>query len=74
MVVIKAETIERATELVLEEYKKSDVCIGELFASIEIHGLSVEDVVKVYAELYEQIEGDEICRVDEDGYRYSIGT
>lgn len=74
MVVIKVETIEQAVELVLEEYKKSDVCIGELFASIEIHGLSVEDTVKVYAQLYEQIEGDEICRVDEDGMRYSIGT
>lgn len=74
MVVIKAESTEQAVELVLEEYKKSDVCIGELFASIELHGLSVEDVVKMYAELYEQIEGDEICRVDEDGMRYSIGT
>ena len=73
-VVIKAESTEQAIELVLKEYKKSDVCIGELFASIEIHGLSVEDVVKVYAKLYEQIEGDEICRVDEDGMRYNIGT
>lgn len=72
MVVIKAENIEQAVELVLKEYKKSDVCIGELFASLEIHGLSVEDVVKVYTELYEQIEGDEICRVNEDGIRYSI--
>ena len=41
---------------------------------VEIEGLSVEDVAKVYAELYEDIEGDEICRVDEDGMGYSIGT
>lgn len=74
MKIITAESVEQAVELVLEEHKKSDVCIGELFAIIEIHGLSVEDVVRVYAELYEQIEGDEICRVDEDGMRYSIGT
>lgn len=35
MVVIKAKNIEQAVELVLEEYKKSDVCIGELFASLK---------------------------------------
>lgn len=74
MVVIKAESTEQAVELVLKEYKKSDICIGELFASLEIHGLSVEDVVKMYAELYKQIEGDEICRVNEDGMRYSVRT
>lgn len=74
MEIIKADSVEQAAKLVLEEYKKSNVCIGELFASIEIHGLSVEDVTKVYASLYEQIEGDEICRVDEYGARYSIGT
>ncbi len=74
MKIIKAESVEQAVEFVMEEYKKSDVCIGEMVASIEIQGLSIEDVVKVYVELYEQIEGDEICRVDEDGMRYSIGT
>lgn len=74
MKVIKAENVERAVELVLEEYQKSDTLIFELFEKLEIHGLPIEDVAKVYAELYEQIEGDEICRVDEDGMRYSIGT
>ena len=74
MEIISVKNIQQAICEIREKYKDSNICIGELFASIEIHGLSVEDVVKVYAELYEQIEGDEICRVDEDGMRYSIGT
>lgn len=71
---VKAKTVEDAVRKIRNEYFVSDICIGELLAMAEIEGLSVEDVVKVYAELYEDIEGDEICRVDEDGMRYSIGT
>lgn len=74
MEIIKVKNVEQAICTIKEKYKGLDVCVGELFADIEIHGLSIEDVVKVYAELYEVIEGDEICRVDEDGMRYSIGT
>lgn len=74
MKVITVKNNTQAIEFILEEYKNSDVCIGELFASIEIHGLSIEDVVKVYAELCKQIEGDEVCKVDEYGMRYIIET
>lgn len=74
MEIIKAQNIEQAIGIIKEKYKGSRICVGDLLADVEIHGLSVENVVKVYAELYEAIEGDEICRVDEDGMRYSIGT
>lgn len=73
-ILVKAKTVEDAVRKIKEEYFLADICIGELFAMVEVEGLSVEDVTKVYAELYEDIEGDEICRVDEDGMRYSIGT
>lgn len=66
MKVITVKNNAQAIEFILEEYKNSDVCIGELFVSIEIRGLSIEDVVKVYAELYEQIEVKDCFIVDDD--------
>ena len=74
MLVIITSNPEEAEQLIRAEYLTSDVCIGELMEQIQIQGLSITQVVQVYASLYEDIEGDEICRVDSNGMRYSIGT
>lgn len=71
---IVCDTVDDAAAKIMQVYKSNDLCIGELFSSIVIQNLSIEEVVKVYAKLYQEIEGDEICRIDEDGLRYSIGT
>ena len=56
--VISAKTPKEAYEKILEEYHKNDVCLGELFSQYEIRGLSVEDVVWVYSELRNDVDGD----------------
>lgn len=56
--VITAKTPKEAYEKILEEYHKNDVCLGELFSQYEIQGLSVEDVVWVYSELRNDVDGD----------------
>lgn len=72
--VICEKTVNCAVAEIKRNYLKSDVCMGEFLKTVEIIGLSVEQVVKVYATLYREFEGDEVCRIDEDGMRYSIGT
>ncbi|MBE6774375.1 MAG: hypothetical protein E7544_09155 [Ruminococcaceae bacterium] len=72
--IIECFTVDAACKVIKELYSINDVCIGELLASVKISGLSVEDTVTVYAKLYQEYEGDEICRIDEDGLRYTIGT
>lgn len=74
MKVIATDTPEKAEQLIMASYIESDVCIGELMEQIEIQGLSMAQVAQVYAFCYENIEGDEVCRIDSDGMRYSIGT
>lgn len=71
---VKAGTVEEAVSCIKKAYIESDVCMGEFLATTEIKGLTIDEVVQVYARLYNEFEGDEICRVDEDGNRYSIGT
>lgn len=73
-ILIKASTVDEANKKIEQLHLEFDICIGELFPQVEIKGLNVEQVVEVYATVYNKIEGDEICRIDEDGMRYSIGT
>lgn len=56
--IICAKTPKEAYEKILEEYHKNDVCLGELFSQLKIQGLSVEDVVWVYSELRNDVDGD----------------
>lgn len=70
--ILIVNSTEEAIRILLEEYKKSEVTIGEMLANINITGLSVEQVVEVYARLYNLIEGDEVYRMDENGLQYTI--
>ena len=70
--ILIVNSTEEAIRILLEEYKKSEVTIGEMLAKINFTGLSVEQVVEVYARLYNLIEGDEVYRMDENGLQYTI--
>lgn len=72
--IFEAENVNDAVSCIKYAYINSDVCMGEFLATAEIKGLTIDEVVQVYARLYNEFEGDEICRVDEDGNRYSIVT
>lgn len=47
-------------EAIIDEYHRNDVCIGELMNQIQVHGLSTQDVVDVFAKVMNIIEGDEV--------------
>lgn len=55
--------IDDVVEAIIKEYHMYDVGISDILASISINGLSVEDVVTVYARVYEIIEEDKVYRV-----------
>lgn len=71
---IHCRSVDEAVDKIKKLYIDSDVCLGEFLCDVYIHNLSVLDIVVVYAKLYQEIEGDEICRIDEDGLRYTIGS
>lgn len=62
MEVLKVTSREEAYSLIYDIYMKNDLCLTEIIAGIEIHGLSVEAVVEVYATLYAEIEGEDVER------------
>lgn len=73
-IVVYADSVKEAVEKIKEEYRKNDLCIGELMESIRIEGLTIGGIVDVYAILYRYYENDEVYRVDEDGTKYYIGV
>ena len=56
-------SIDDVVEAIIEEYQTNDVSIGEILSSISVHGLSVEDVVTVYARTCERVEEDKVIRI-----------
>ena len=47
----------------IDEYREnSETCIGEMLSSTEIHGLSVQDVVDVFALVMFKMENDEVTQ------------
>ena len=49
-------------EAILEEYRAHDICLGELLEGLEIDGLSVQDVVDIFAKVMHIVEADEVVQ------------
>ena len=48
---------------ILDEYREnSEVCVGEFLNTIIILGLSVQDVVDIFASVMKKIENDEVVQ------------
>lgn len=58
------ETNEVVDQIIIE-YAKGDVCLDELLNSLGIQGMTINDVVKVYAKLFKQVESDKVQRIRE---------
>lgn len=72
--IIKETSVPRAIKKLEELYRDGEVCLVEFLATVEIHGLSIEDVMFVVATVMNDIEGDLIIRVDPgNGYATVIG-
>lgn len=53
-------------EAIVEEYQRHSVSMYDLLASIEIIGLSAEDVTNIYAECMKRADGDIIVHIREE--------
>ena len=59
---------EEVVEIIIDDYREnSDTCIGEMLNCTEIQGLSVQDVVDVFAYIMYKIERDEVVQTMFDG-------
>lgn len=58
-------TVDDVVEAVIEEHERYDVIIGENLESLKIHGLTIPEVVRVYAILYNKFEEDRVIRIAE---------
>lgn len=43
--------------------RDSEVVMGEMLESIEIHGTTITETVEIYAEILRVYEGDTVCRI-----------
>lgn len=48
---------------IFEEYRRFDVSMSEILASVEIRGFSAEDVVDIYAECVYKSDSDIMVRI-----------
>lgn len=62
----KCKDKEDAVEAIIEEYKANDICVGELMDGLIIHGLSIQDIVDVFAAVMYRIEEDRVVQYMED--------
>lgn len=62
----ECDSKEDAVDAILEEYRANDVCVGELMNDMIIHGLSIQDVVDVFAVVMYKVENDRLVQHMED--------
>lgn len=54
-------------EKLKEEYRDSDVCMGEMLLSMPVDGLSIEDAFELGIAAKKWADGDRFYRVVDDG-------
>ena len=64
--VIEADTQENAYHQILDIYNAGDLSLIELLDHIEIRGLSITNVVEVFAQLCRDIDGDAVKRGEQE--------
>lgn len=56
-------SVDDVVKAIIEEYQMYEAGIADILGSMVVHGLSVEDVVSVYARVYEIVENDKVIRI-----------
>jgi len=64
--IVHKDDINGTVNLISRIYEEHNINLAELLTSIEVHGLSLEDIVQIYSRLYKQIEGSEVIVVDRE--------
>lgn len=57
---IQATTVDDAIETILNIYHQEDLCFQELFASLMFPNMEAENIIKTYARLSQEIDGDQL--------------
>jgi U3 small nucleolar ribonucleoprotein component len=70
----KDKNVDDTVESIIEEYERHDVELCTVLDRIEVHGLNVNQVVQVYAKLFERIEHDKVLRHYEEGGYENLAT
>lgn len=70
--IITASSVEDAEKKITKLYRDSGVSLGELLNTVEIRGLSLNDIAEVYANLCLEIDGDSVMRIEEDGTYHTL--
>lgn len=70
--IITASSVEDAEKKITKLYRDSGVSLGELLDTVEIRGLSLNDIAEVYANLRLEIDGDSVMRIEEDGTYHTL--
>lgn len=62
---ISARCVDEAFDKIKEIYHSEDICLSELLSTISVTGISINDVVETYANLFYSVEHDEVTHIKE---------
>lgn len=62
----EVKDLNECIEVIKEDYRRNDICLGELLNNIEVQGFSVNNVVDMYAQLIKDIENDYLEQGNEE--------
>lgn len=57
---IEVKDKSNCVEVILEKYKKDDICMDEFLYSIELQGFSIQDVVDIFAKVINIVDSDQV--------------
>jgi hypothetical protein len=63
---ILVKTPEEAYEKIVKNYHEQELCIGEFLSTTEVGGLSLMSCLDLISQLYAEIEGDTLLRIEGD--------
>ena len=70
----KEELISNISAAIMEEYLSHDCELHDLLDSIHVSDISISDAVRIYANLYNTIEGDNTFRFFAEGGYLDLST
>lgn len=61
--VFTVDAAKEAVEIIVEDYKNGDLCMGELLAHVKLMGFTIEEVVGIYADCIKQADDDILVKL-----------
>lgn len=64
--VIEAVNVNEAMDKLLQKYRSSDVCLAEMLENTVIEGLTVSEIIRVFAKVSDIVDGDVLMKVNSE--------